>query len=121
MEVVLKNKGFTLIELMISVAIIGIIAIVIATLFFRGCSSALTGDKETAVSNMRTFAQEMGWKMLGGTCVDTDSDGDGYISCTVSIQGGEGQAPVEKALLCASGAILARTGGCKLAQGVYQQ
>ncbi len=114
------KKGFTLIELMIVMAIISVFAVVIGSIFFRGCS-AVFGSKQEAVANMRTYATEMGWKMVGGTCADTDSDGDGYISCTINIQEVEGAIPVAKAIQCASGAAISRTGGCKLTQGVFQQ
>ncbi|MCX6714817.1 MAG: type II secretion system protein [Candidatus Uhrbacteria bacterium] len=113
------KKGFTLIELMIVLAIISILAVVVGGMF-RGCS-AVSGSKQEAMATMRTYATEMGWKMVGGTCADTDSDGDGYISCTINVQEVEGAPPVAKALQCASGAAISRTGGCKLAQGVYQQ
>ena len=105
---------------MIVIAILAILFVgVVGTFGARGCGG-LAGSKEKARANMTAFANEMGWKLVGGTCAGTDSDGDGYISCTANIQEVEGAPPVVKAIECASGSAVSITEGCRLAKGVYQ-
>lgn len=77
------------------------------------------GSKTDAEKNLDLYARDMGVKVLGRSCAETDSDGDAYISCTARFQEGEGGPTVERYLECGSGAWGARTGGCKPKLGVY--
>ena len=70
------------------------------------------GSKQAAMKFMAEYATDMKWKVFASTCAGTDSDGDGYISCTANIQIRDREA-VEKYLECASGGWATRTSGCK--------
>lgn len=75
-----KNlRGLTIIELLIVLSIIGI---VIAGIIhgFQSCSSQ-SGSAETEARN---YATQLGLSVKGVSCTDRDSDGDGYVSCSVS-------------------------------------
>lgn len=77
------------------------------------------GSKDAALENMKVYAKDMDIKVLGATCAETDSDHNGYISCEARVIESGNTVPTEKLLECGSGAIFARTGGCKLRVGVY--
>lgn len=75
-----KNRGFTLIELMIVVAIIGVVIAITVGTVLRSCSSS--GDE--AAAEARKYAQSLGLEIKGVSCTDRDTDNDGYVSCSVS-------------------------------------
>ena len=85
-------RGMTLFELMVGVAILAVVVSVGAW----GCSLALSGPKQqrTAESEARAWAEGMGVKLLGVSCADIDSDGDGYVSCMANVEG-QGTVPIE--------------------------
>lgn len=60
----------------------------------------------------REFVQKLGNEPIGASCMNRDSDHDGYVSCTVSIKGSTVPLSVE----CASQWALL-TQGCKLQRG----
>ena len=50
------------------------------------CTSGYTGlDQGAAQDNALQWAKTMGIENARATCVKMDSDGDGYISCTVMV------------------------------------
>ena len=59
------------------------------------------------------YASELGWDVQGISCAGSDSDYDGYVSCTVALKDGNTHA-VE----CASG--WGATSGCRAAPLVKQ-
>jgi len=75
----MNKRGFTLIELIMVVVIVGVAGGIVLTAA-GGCQ----GHKTEAEADARTFAASMGIKVKGVNCVDRDTDGDGYVSCTVS-------------------------------------
>jgi len=80
-----KQQGFTLIELMIVIAIIGIMVSVIAA----AVGGNWTGrHKESAQENANEFISSMELKVDKVQCNGTDSDGDGYVSCMFKMQDG---------------------------------
>jgi prepilin-type N-terminal cleavage/methylation domain-containing protein len=99
------RNGFTVIELVIVLAIIGIIAALI--LSAGGC-----GSPAKAKDNARAFCSDLGYSVTGISCAETDSDGDGYISCSVLAEDKAG-AEVRLQLECSGGSPWRRTGGCK--------
>lgn len=102
-----RTRGLTLIEIMIVVAIVSIVFAGSLSLF--GVNCGLQGSGEHAEQEARSHAQKLGWKVAGAACTGRDTDGDGYISCTVALEDG-----TERALECASGGI-GRITGCKAA------
>ena len=100
-----KRNGFTVIELVIVLAIIGIIAAL-------GLSAGCGGSPDKAKACARSFCAGLGYSVTGISCAETDSDGDGYISCSVLAEDKAG-AEVRLQLECSGGSPWRRTGGCK--------
>lgn len=69
------------------------------------------GDVEKAKAAARTYATDLGYKVVGVACTGTDTDGDGYMGCSVRVEGSD--API--ALECESGGFGSFTQGCKVA------
>lgn len=78
------NRGFTLAELLIVLAIVGVF---LAVIFSR---VACVGETQTAAakSEARSWARELGLQTTGVACANIDSDGDGYVSCTIALKDG---------------------------------
>ena len=75
-----KSRGFTLVELLIVVAIIGIIVVLAGGFIFNSCSSS----KGTAEDEARKYGVSLGLEVKGVSCTNRDTDGDGYVSCSIS-------------------------------------
>lgn len=107
------KRGWTLVELMIVVAIVGVFASLVIFGISRGCTS----QRGTAEPEARKWAQDLGLNPTGVSCANLDTDGDGYVSCTVATKDEKGNVtvyPVE----CAQKWSL--NSGCKtqLVQGI---
>lgn len=106
----MKQKGFTVIELIIAIAIFGILFAIIAA----GLSNSNSGQAE---HDAKAFVQKMyGAPDAKASCMDRDTDANGYVSCTAVYPGANGQmnmVPLE----CAANFSL--NSGCKMAMPVY--
>lgn len=114
------RKAFTLIELVVVVVIVFIvIALIVGGV--RGC----TGRGAAAEDSMREYIGKLypGREIIGVACTNVDSDGDGYISCTATVDTDNGPNVVERQInaQCATG-FLSWNSGCKAAiPQVYPQ
>lgn len=75
-----SRRNFTLIELMIAVSIIGIIA----AMLIANCGYI---DRDGPNREARKHARELGMRNFRVSCVSMDTDGDGYVSCTIKEKG----------------------------------
>jgi prepilin-type N-terminal cleavage/methylation domain-containing protein len=78
------KRGFTLAELM---GVIAIVSIVFVGVFATSCSGS--GQRNAAKQEATQWAKELNLELTGISCADYDSDGDGYVSCTLAMKGGE--------------------------------
>jgi len=102
-----KQKGFTLIELIIVAAIVGIVG-VLAFSMVGSCA----GNKTEAKAAAKQWAIDMGLDPKGVTCVNRDTNGDGYVSCNVSYSDSRGDLQV-RAVECAAGWASFNNDGCR--------
>ena len=52
---------------------------------FGRCATNVDGTSQReAEKGARAFAKELGVQISGLSCAGTDSDGDGYVSCTIA-------------------------------------
>lgn len=76
------------------------------------CATSVSGEDQTTAENeARDFARKLGLKTTGVSCAKTDSDGDGYVSCTLSVEQANGESKVE-AIECAR--ALTINDGCRM-------
>lgn len=103
------RSGFTLVEVLVLVIILGIFLSIIVF----GCDT-LTGsaDSEKVKTQAYTFVSELGYsEILGVSCSTHDSDGDGYISCSVRVKDGDMIEMI--AIECAGGLAGYFKSGCR--------
>lgn len=76
------------------------------------CGQALTADtvRDSATSDARAYARALhpAWSRPVVLCQGTDSDGDGYVTCTV----GDGAGATE-AIECRASVVLDYDRGCR--------
>lgn len=103
------QKGFTVIEKLIVVVILAV-GVGVVAMSSKACGGA--GDMEETEAQARTFSDKLGYKVVGVSCVSHDSDGDGYISCTVRHEPSSGVYK-EMAIECAGGLAGFFKKGCR--------
>jgi prepilin-type N-terminal cleavage/methylation domain-containing protein len=96
-----NSRGFTLVELLIVVAVIGVVC-------FGFLGMCTVQSASSRAEDAKSFATGLGYDIRGASCMNRDSDGDGYVSCTVSVadkNGNLSMVPVECAssFSCSSG------------------
>lgn len=110
-----NSSGASVIELVIVVSILGILCAIGAGGLGIGCTT--TSDREaSAQRNAKEYAASMGLTIQGVSCSGSDSDLDGYVSCTLNL--GDDKL---KAINCGydqAVAIMGQNTGCKLAMPI---
>lgn len=96
-----RLEGFTLIELLIAVVAL----MVVGGVFLR----PLLGNQEHTEAQAKAWASNLFEGEVRATCTRFDTDGDGYISCDVSVQSPRGTSVYP--VLCA--APFTFNSGCK--------
>lgn len=65
-----------------------LIALIFLTILVGGAVGGLSGatgiDHDAAEGQARQHAKALGLDVQGVTCARTDSDGDGYVSCSIA-------------------------------------
>jgi len=106
------QTGFTVIELLIVMVVIFIFAAAIG----GGFSSCAYADEararadHDAVMHIRTLHPS--WTEVHSTCQATDSDGDGYVTCSIAAKNSAG-AEVEEPLECRHSVFFDYSRGCR--------
>lgn len=80
----------------------------IRPLFLAVCFLYACGNPEVAKEAARQYAKDLGYTVVGVACASTDTDHDGYVSCSLRVEGND--API--LLECTRGEWTF-TGGCK--------
>lgn len=100
-----RSSGFTLLQTIVVTAIIGLVLLVVI-FGMQGCNKA----GEEATQDAIKFGKNMGENITGVDCVKYDSDGDGYVSCTLFLRD---KPPF--AIDCAAHSLASwRNSGCRL-------
>lgn len=88
MTTLYHQRRVTLAEALIMVGIVGGFFAIVGI----GARACLSGPemKRAAEKEARAWARDLGLDVAGISCADLDTDGDGYVSCTVRLSG-EGQ------------------------------
>jgi predicted GNAT superfamily acetyltransferase len=80
--------------------------------FLLACNSNKIPPEEAA----KKFMADLDFGKAGASCTQSDTNNDGYVTCTVSLDRGSDLTPLLVTISCAP--IGAPTGGCKAAQDV---
>ncbi len=102
-----NSRGATLLEVFIGLAIVG----VICAICFSACFQVGRKAPMDIEAQARSFMEHQTYKVLAVSCASLDSDGDGYVSCTVTVDN-DGHKESEQ-VECAAEMQL-RADGCRL-------
>lgn len=97
----MTRRGITLLEVLIVVSTLLIIVGILFRHLYGHDSAALEEEA-------KAFARKGGLQIVGVSCMDIDSDHDGYVSCTLFFPQNQ-----TKGIECAAGR------GCRLAKDVF--
>jgi len=101
------SRGATLIEVFIGLCIVA----VILAIFAQGCFQLGRKAPPDIESQARAFMERQTYKVLAVQCATLDSDGDGYVSCTVTVDD-DGHKESEQVECAAE--LQFRADGCRL-------
>lgn len=101
------------------VAFVGLGSVVACIGLLSGGCVTTSARQASAERNAKAFADALRWEVSGLVCSGSDSEMDGYSSCTLSLKGGE-----IKSVLCGYDvqvALLGQNTGCKVATPISVQ
>lgn len=110
-----KSRGFSIIEALV---VLALLTVGLAALLFLGNACGVAGKgghvQTSATEQALDYAEGMGYQNAHVQCVTWDSDGDGYVSCTVSFTQPNGTIGKD-AVECAAGLNMngAMNSGCR--------
>lgn len=85
-----------------------------------GLSACISIDKGYAEEQAKQYAADLGMTDAKVNCVNTDSNSDGYVSCTIAVPRKDGGKPDMQAVECAakmSGGCGNLNNGCRIPKG----
>lgn len=108
------KRAFTLVELMITIAIIGVFVLIVVVVVGRGCAN-ISGDNERkARQEAELYGQQMFGDALGAvSCTSADTDGDGYVTCALSVKNKQTGEVSLVGVECATAWNLSGNKGCR--------
>jgi hypothetical protein len=84
------------------------ILVLFAAFALTGCFNYTGANKQQAEKNAKEWANEMGFEGAKIKCNKMDTDGDGYVSCSMNHNGELTQVE------CAGESLIVRNEGCRL-------
>lgn len=88
------------------------LSLLVASICLAACFSL---EKGYAEEQGRAYAKELGMENSKVNCVNSDTDGDGYVSCTVATPGRDGGKPDLQPIECAAYKDgCSRNSGCRV-------
>lgn len=84
-----KNKGITVIELLVAVLVIGCLAAIVAGVYWKFFQQPQETEaaRNAAIQNLNNFSKTAVLKPID--CVSQDPENDGYVDCTAQDQKGQ--------------------------------
>ena len=105
--------GFTLAEMMI----VFVIIVIFGTIVSAGCQSCGYADEARNRSNNDALAyvRELhpNWTEVRAACQSTDSDNDGYVSCTIVAKRPDGSETQDEGIECRHSVYFDYARGCR--------
>ena len=103
------RTGFSLLELLVVVSILSVLVLVCGGGIWRATTTMNGAQQQDATAQAITYGRTLYGESATAMCVRSDSDGDGYVSCTLVYDSANGK--VNQAIECAAGFTLNE--GCR--------
>lgn len=109
----MSRRGLTLFEVMIVLAILTLVGCIAFWAVGRA-----DGQASNAREQALQYAKDLGLAdhVQGASCADKDTDGDGYVSCSISLK--EGDRTRIQAIECAT--KWSRNEGCRVPKALVR-
>lgn len=104
------RAGLSLVELMIVVSILAVLFLICGGGVWRATTTMSGAQQQDATAQAITYGRTLYGETATAICVRSDSDGDGYVSCTLVYDGANGK--VNQAIECAAGFTINE--GCRI-------
>lgn len=80
-----SKKGFSLLELLVTVAVVGVFFVGFSMAVGKGCMNSSESATQAATRYTNTFHPD--WQSPRVVCQGYDTDSNGYVSCTIGANG----------------------------------